>query len=235
LRAPDTDYVDFDVEVDVELLGPPVASTSTVEIACLEHDIGATGEVARVCVVRGVGADPDAAVALGELTGLDGGGAVIVAEDGTPVTLRLARNQSKMSGFIGRRGSDGLYTTAPTPLLDHTLAATTDVGEIRVITRTLSAAATPRARWTNYTVRPNATINDRLLGDRLARDDGQLIGTVPSATLAEVGAATVTMFGLFGTTTDATAFSYDLPTGFTVGTNGTAALKLYEDTALRDE
>ena len=120
-------------------------------------------------------------------------------------------------------------------LLDHPLVATTDTGQIRFITRVLAAAANPQARWTNYTVRPHVAVNGRLLDNKVARTDGQVLGVVPAATLAEVGDTTVTMFGLHGNSTPASnAFSYTLPTGFQVASDGSTTVTLYNDPVVRD-
>ena len=231
LTSPTSDYATFDVAVDVVPLLPPGAAADTAFIACLEHDVG--GVVARVCLVRGAFSSPSTLVAIGEAFAGDPHAGFAVAPSGV-VTLRLVRNLGRMYGFVGTRTGVDDYTSL-TQVLDAVVPLFGEAtGSIRLASRTASSNAITSAVFRNYTVRSHGSINGRLFDNKFVPTIRQVVGNVPAATLAEVGLAEISVFGLFGNVSSEESFQYTLPAPRTVGNEIVRTLRTYQDPVVRD-
>lgn len=234
LTTPDSDYRYFDVAVDVVPLSPPDSAPANALIACLEHEVA--GVTARVCLVRGAASQPNQLLAIGEAFNGDPAAGVAVAPDAELVTLRLVRNGPRVYGFIGQRvpGTDDAYTSLIKVLDAPAPAFGTLGGVIRLASRTETSTRNTAAEFTNYTVRSHIAINGRLLDNKDVPTRRQVVGNVPAATLAEVGPASVSVFGLFGVNESDDAFEYTLPAPRTVGNEVVRTLRTYQDPVVRD-
>lgn len=230
LAAPDTDYTNFDIAVDVELIHPPDDPGGAVELACLEAVVGS--ETAKVCIMRGIGVSPDNAVGIGGFTG-DRGGVIPTTADEIKTTLRLVRNGSRIYGLIGLRDPITGRDITMTQVLNHNFAST-DAATVQIAVRNLNTARSVRARFSNFTVRSNASIGGRLLDDKRGGGRKQILGNVPAATLAEVGLVDIEVFGLFGRAVIEDGFEYTLPAPRTVGNEIARTARTYVDRVLRD-
>lgn len=232
LTTSDSDYIYFDIAVDVIPLSPPDTSTSAELIACLEHEVA--GDVVRVCLVRGASANPGQLYAVGEsFIGDLTAGAQLVPPG--RVTLRLIRNGTRVYGYVGVRPSAArpeAYSVLSKVLDTSVEALGLSGGVLRLASRSTTRATS--AIFSNYTVRSHATINGRPIVDKRSPTFRQIVGFVPAATLQEVGPAEVSIFGLFGNITDLSAFSYVLPAAKTVGNEIVRTLKSYQDPVVRD-
>jgi hypothetical protein len=232
LTTADADYVNFDAAVDIEPLSPPDGPPSDALIGCLEHPAG--GGTARVCLVRGAFSDPSQLLAIGEAFAGDPAAGVAAVPAGIQ-TLRLVRNQDRVYGFVGTRGAGADSYVTLTKILDAPAPALgTSTGPLRLASRAESSQRTTSAVFRNFTVRSHASINGRLLDEKTVPTNRQVVGLVPRATIEEVGFATVSVFGLFGTVSSTDTFQYILPAPRTVGNEIVRTLRTYQDPVVRD-
>jgi hypothetical protein len=223
LTTSDSDYTYFDVAVDVIPVSPQSSTGVLEEIACLEHDVG--GEIARVCLVRG----PATLYGIGEafVGDLTAGAQSIT---GGVITLRMIRNGPRIYGYVGVRSRVEEYSVL-LKVLDAPFAGVGG-GVLRLASR--SAITATAAIFSDFTVRSHATINGRPIVNKRSPTNRQLVGFVPAASIKELGLTEVSVFGLFGSVTDSSAFSYTLPAPRTVGNEITRTLRTYQDPTIRD-
>jgi hypothetical protein len=226
-------YTNGDAAFDFEILDAHESVLDAADLAVFEWT-SALGDVARVRVLQGVGASRGQLVALGEEvvggTTIMGG---IEAWDATKGTLRIVRNGTRVFGFVGTRepGTASVYTRL-VKVLD-VKDFTTGGGVLRIYCASRARRSRVRARFSRFTLRPHVTISGRLLVNKI-EISGHLIGQIPAATLEELGAVPFTVFGLFGSLTDNTGFTYTLPVPLTVGLEATRTGITVQDPVLKD-
>jgi len=227
VTAVDIDYATFDLAVDVQVLHPADNPTVTATPAQLIHTVGTT--VITIEVRRtSAGLFVYGEVAVGGVV-VDSG---IQATSLETLTLRLVRNGQKVYGMYGVRDDTQEYSSEVTVF--ETTITTSLAGSVQLRALNGAQSFAARSRFANFTVEPHATINNRLLVNKRIVTSRQLRGEVPAATLAEIGDASVSVFGLSGSATDATIFDYTLPAPRTVGNEIVRAMRTYVDPTLRD-
>lgn len=235
IRSPNADYLNFDCTVDVTPLLPVDDPSAAVELIAIEHDMGG-GRIVRVGLRRGLGTDPDRLVAFGEHTDTSGAtvdGGVRAAPTTGRLALQLVRNGTQLYGLVGVRDPRTRIFSTLIQVFEGTTTSTLS-GSIRVVARSLTATTVASGRVSGFTIESHATINGRLIVDKLVASAKQLQGFVPAATVFEVGFAQVSVFGLFGSESSSVGFQYTTPEPKTLGTEVVRRLLTYADTTLRD-
>lgn len=218
-----------DFAVDVTLGGPQL-STDTFVAAALDLVIAATTIELRLLRL------PDRSVlAVGtyvngsSITSL---GAIVVPDVTGELTLRLVRDGTYVWGFVCRRDAVGRYTQETQVAYYDALPTTAGTPRLRVANNGVFAGAF--ARFRRFTVRSHAAINNRLLLFKSDPEQHRILGQVPPAPITERGAATLRVFGPWGSLTSVGGFTYELPTPLSVFFDGTKSLDLYSDPAVHD-
>ena len=238
---------DFDVAVDVQVLSPPQSRRGTIDAGVLEYE-PVSGAKIQVGLALGDGFDAGAVTARsfyqqGGVT--TNGGAVPVNFPGVRpsgtrsvpfprVTLRLVRYGTHIWAFIGQRNASGIYTSL-TKLLDWDRWSTATPGVVRLYVDNLKTRENVRVRFSNYTVRSHAIIGSRLLDNKVDLPRNRIAGDVPAVPIEELGAADITVFGLFGAAIGVDAFEYLLPDPKTLSVSRAIDTKTYQDVQLRDD
>jgi len=224
-----TSFLHFDFAVDIDLFDPD-ASAAVFEAATLEIVVGTS--VARVSLKR----YPDKTVqAEGSvtITGITYPAGVVVVKDVIgQLTLRIVRTGEFVWGFIGRRDDLGRYSEV-IPVMDYNQFVT-GAAVPRIAVRNGTSAAGARTIFRNFTVRSHATINGRLLENKLDAELKRIVGNVPAAHLTEVGTASIKAFGPWGVSENVSGFEYTRPTPNTVSFDGTRSLITFTDPVLHD-
>lgn len=237
----DGSFGGFDAAIDIEVRAPGAIMPATYEVAALTFTGDTSGVVSRLIVSL----DPalskvDLVASLSSTGGSLFGGAVTASTNILRTTLRLVKSGPTIWAYVGTRLS--FLTTASNADLD-TWTSLTSVGRLDVPDETgtlsfsMSNLTNPHAattRFTNFTTRCHAKINGRLLDAKSVVGPRRLTGLVPAATLADVGATTIDVFGPGITGVLSGPFTYTLPLPLTIGTRVFDRLRFYGNPALYD-
>jgi hypothetical protein len=137
--------------------------------------------------------------------------------------LRIVRSGAYVFAFI----NDELLLTTDrfTP---------TGPGALRVLMDNGITGMKVTTRLTALEVRSHALINGRLLDQKVDFATQRLTGLIPPAPLAELGPATIILFGPWGTSTLLEGLNYVLPPGISVGHEVARRLNTYDDPVIKD-
>jgi hypothetical protein len=221
-------YKYFDAAIDIALEIPTTLKESSVELATFEHHAGGASATIRVDLL------PNQLVQVsGSATAF---GRTVAADTQFPVdrsfTLRIVRDAGRIYLFLGARGSDRAYTSSLQLLaFDQFDASTTGTFAFQLTNN--DRAVDVRTLFSNFTMESHVRIGPRLLENKVVRYR-RVLGTVPAATLAEVGFAELAIFGLFGESTSPTGFIYTLPPQRTLAVDPTHTFLTVQDPELKD-
>lgn len=242
LTTDDSTLAHFDLAIDVEVLHPlaPIPGLGELVLLALELLTGA-GDVFQLRLrLRGY-EDPTRALATFATTPFGGTtktfGTVPVEMDALrgPLTLRLVRNDTTVWAFVGSRDAAlnaDAWVSDPT-LIGVAIAQPTGTVRPQLAVRNGTAGTSAIVRVQNYTVRSHVTIAGRLLDEKKVPFSTVLTGRVPAATLLNLGASAVSLFGPFGRAEGASAFRYTTPDPFSV-TTPQVPLSTFTDPVLFD-
>lgn len=113
-------------------------------------------------------------------------------------------------------------------------SSSTGVGYLSAAIANTGTAQAIKTRVTNLAVRSAAIVNGRLLEDLDHLSAHRILGTIPAATLAEVGTVPIMVFGPWGSAVSADGFEYTLPDRQTIGRSKALRLSNFTDISLRD-
>lgn len=227
LTSPDNDYRYFDAYVNLTPQLPVDTPGSEVVLGALRHET--TIHRVDLEVLRGGLRAKDQLLARARITVITTGalldsGARLITPGTLSLELQLARDGETVYALV-----DG------EPLIDGSRSLDTGAGSITLLCSNETAVATTQGRFRDFRVEAHTSLNGRLLRAKQFFGVRQMRGTIPRATLSEVGAAEVVVFGLFGRQAITDTFTYSLPSAKTVSNEVTRTLRSYDDPTVRDE
>jgi hypothetical protein len=138
-----------------------------------------------------------------------------------------------MYGLVGMRDRRSNEVTIVAEVFAGSVNSTL-AGTMSITTQNFLSGTVTRARVHDYLVESHASINGRLVLNKVVRSGKQIHGVVPAAPSSELGAAIVEIFGMFGAATSALGFEYVLPPTRTVSSEAVRVFKIFSDVAIRD-
>lgn len=212
----------FDARLTAVRLRPLTSSNAIVDLLIFELYIDAS-TYARLALqyqpaVDTISARLTGSVVSGGHTSI--GGSLVV--DDTMLSLRIIRSGARVFLF-----SDETLVLSAT-------AFSTSAGVLRMSVSNDSLATPIATRIERLDVSSHMLIGERLLSDKVDVSKRRLYGAVPAASLTEVGAKDIIVFGPWGSVSLPSGFEYTLPTGRTVGRTRTKSLRSYDDVTARD-
>jgi hypothetical protein len=230
-------YDGFDAAVDVMPVQPRVAMVSPYEIASLEFKGTSTGILSRVALMFDPAISHVSTVAVCTSTGGSVSGGLVAGPQAIGViSLRLVRVLGRVYAYIGQRGAGsnlGLDTWSSLTLVG-VVQAPVETGTLQFAVRNLTNPAKVLTRFTNFTTRCHAMIRGRLIMNKSVSTPRRIVGSVPAATLQDVGPTQIQVFGPGISGTENAPFQYTLPLPFTTGQRVFDRLRIYTDPALYD-
>jgi hypothetical protein len=218
-----TAYAHFDAAVDVEVLGPR-ATSDVVDLLILRFTAGIVCEV-------GIRLGPGGAYAYAFAGNIVGG--VAAVDVSRVVTIRFVRNGDYAYAFVGTRDESGDYISLTSLLSALVEPPMDETGTFDLVSQNGAVRSDVRVRASDLTIRSHARIGPRLLENRVDRHQ-RLVGSVPAATLDEVGTTSIIAFGLFGEAVNPLGFEYTLPPVRTLSKDTGHTLVIVQDPALKD-
>lgn len=227
------EFLNGDFAIDFEPMSPRYAAKGIVELVTFRLTMGSS--FVRVRARLGTQqTNPRQAIVESDASigGIFYPGNAVALDLNAISTLRIVRHAGRIFTFVGTRDDRGTYTSL-TPLFRESAFPATTTGILDAFVSNGTQRTRVLTRVSNFTVRSHLRIGPRLLENKLDRP-GRILGTVPAATLAEVGPVDVAMFGLFGEAITTNGFTYTLPPARTIAVAANKSLKAYLDTVIKD-
>lgn len=217
-------YETFELALTGLALTPARSQGSSVDVLAFEFRVDSTS-YARIRVRRDPAADSnllvvDTTIGLLDETLLGGGLFLLASEE---LDLRIIRCGAHL--FLQANGQQAGAT--------HRFLSS-GFGVARVYAGNGSTSTKLTSIIYGMTVRSHGMVAGRLLVDKEDVSERRVVGYAPAATLAEVGARDIILFGPWGSTTYEGGFDYQLPEGRTLVSDASSSVVSYADAVVKD-
>jgi hypothetical protein len=229
IESTDVTWRDFHLRVEYDIIIDKKAEipVDALDFAALEF-ISISGDIVRVSrsflQIKNLPDQSIGSVIKGETELLSGTifGSTIPVAEALSGTLELIRVDNQVFGFV-----DGVevFNTKVFPL---------GAGTFRMSCRNLTNSTTIKTRFRNFTYRPHATIDGKLLDNKTTPFANRIIGNVPATSISRLGLRDIKIFGRFGVAVNVDGFEYILPDPKTITDISNADLRFYGDANIKD-